>query len=354
MIIYLWQYDKNIGKFVKTTAIDYASSVIWVTRYNECGEFEICLPASKNLFKLISGGEVMFTRDDRESAMLIEKIQLTTDEESGDTLILSGRSIESILARRVVRKQTLIYGTAESGIRQLLNENIIAPNESERKVELLEISNNTDQWNDGLIKQITGDNLLDAISDICKIFDYGFKITNEESHFLFSLYKGSDVTSTVIFSSKFGNLANTEFTTDYKNSANSVYIAGEGEGSERKIVVYEADEYETEGLFRKEYWYDRRDCSSTTNSGQTVDATYQGELSSEGRTYYYSTLRPTTDYTAEVINNYEYGVDFNLGDTVRIVNDYGITATAVVTEITETEDANGYSLIPTLSDWTVI
>ena len=62
------------------------------------------------------------------------------------------------------------------------------------------------------------------------------------------------------------------------------------------------------------------------------------------------------DFSGEVVNTdmYQYGVDYNLGDTVKIVNGYGIEGTATVTEITETEDSSGYRLIPTFSDWKVI
>ena len=64
----------------------------------------------------------------------------------------------------------------------------------------------------------------------------------------------------------------------------------------------------------------------------------------------------TTEFNGEILNynNYTYGVDYNLGDKVSIVNEYGIKGNATITEITEVEDETGYRLIPTLSEWTVI
>ena len=50
MLIYVWTY--NGEKFEKTHVIDYAESVIWVSRYRDCGEFEIYVPASKELVEL--------------------------------------------------------------------------------------------------------------------------------------------------------------------------------------------------------------------------------------------------------------------------------------------------------------
>ena len=113
MLVYVWTYDGN--EFEKTHVIDYAESVIWVSRYRDCGEFEIYVPASKELVELFQG-EVLFTRNDSDTTMVLEKIQLTTDAENGDYLIVSGRSLESVLSRRVVHKQTTLDGTKNKPI----------------------------------------------------------------------------------------------------------------------------------------------------------------------------------------------------------------------------------------------
>ena len=64
----------------------------------------------------------------------------------------------------------------------------------------------------------------------------------------------------------------------------------------------------------------------------------------------------TTSFNGEILNynNYTYGVDYNLGDKVSIINEYGIRGNATITEITEVEDDTGYKLIPTLSEWETV
>ena len=58
--------------------------------------------------------------------------------------------------------------------------------------------------------------------------------------------------------------------------------------------------------------------------------------------------------SGEVIaSRYKYGTDYNLGDKVQVENEYGISGTAVVTEVTEVEDETGYNVYPTLSEWRV-
>lgn len=51
---------------------------------------------------------------------------------------------------------------------------------------------------------------------------------------------------------------------------------------------------------------------------------------------------------------YRIGVDYDLGDTVRVENSYGVSGTARVGAITEVEDAEGYRIYPTFTDWTVV
>lgn len=51
---------------------------------------------------------------------------------------------------------------------------------------------------------------------------------------------------------------------------------------------------------------------------------------------------------------YRLGTDYDLGDTVRVENSYGVTGTAKVEAITEVEDAEGYRIYPTFTDWTVV
>ena len=115
MVLYVWQYINGI--YQKTALIDYASSVIWVQRFVDAGEFELYVPASLELFT----DQTILTRaGDDENAMIFEKMSLTTDDENGDYLTITGRSIDSIIERRIVPKQTSFTGTAENCIRKLL------------------------------------------------------------------------------------------------------------------------------------------------------------------------------------------------------------------------------------------
>jgi len=59
-----------------------------------------------------------------------------------------------------------------------------------------------------------------------------------------------------------------------------------------------------------------------------------------------------TSFTGEIITglSYEYKKDYNLGDIINIVNEYGISINARISEILENQDENGYTMEPTFEN----
>ena len=59
-----------------------------------------------------------------------------------------------------------------------------------------------------------------------------------------------------------------------------------------------------------------------------------------------------TSFSGKIITgvNYIYKKDYNLGDIVRILNEYGMSVNARITEIIESRDENGYSMEPTFEN----
>lgn len=357
MLLYVWEYSN--GAFTRTALVDNAKSVIWIKRLNNAGEFELYLPASEQMLTLFTGDELILTRDDSNVVMSVENVHLQTDSESGDYLIISGRSAECYLGRRIVPKQTTFQNTAaETVIRSLINQNVINPptGQSNRKIDLISLGT-AKGYTDIINKQVTGKNLLDTISAICKEQNYGFEMTFDGSAFEFNLYKGADrsynqtTNDFVIFSPEFENIGNTDYTKDKTTLYNAVYVGGEGEGKDRIIVGVGT----TSGLTRREQWVDARNESSNTDGGTLTPTEYAYMLSQQGAEEIKKATE-TTEFNAQIINDntsYVYGVDYGLGDIVQVKTEYGLTGTATITEITEVEDENGYKIYPTLAEWSV-
>ena len=254
--------------------IDTFSSLEWVKRYFDTGDFVLNTVADLKTVKTLRKRNYL-VREDDESIMMIEKINLVTSAEAGNKIVVSGKSIESVLARRIVWTQTNSRSgeTAEEFIRRLINENAINPADLKRKIPKLKLGA-LNGFNDPIDKQITGDNLLDAVIKICQAYNYGFKITmNTEGWLIFDLYRGEDrsynqyVNPYVVFSNDFDNIINTEYEYDETNIANVALIGGEGEGTDRKHQSIG----DAVGFNRYEIFVDAKDISSNNEEIATTE-----------------------------------------------------------------------------------
>lgn len=353
MILYVWKLENDT--FTKIKVIDNATSVIWVKRFNAVGNFELYIRASTELLELFTG-DIFITRDESNVGMYVEKVQLNTDSENGDYLVITGRSAECILSWRVVMR--VVYSsestTAEYIIRNSIDKTLISDIIPNNNISWLTLGEDH-EWQDYITRQYTGKNVLDIVQDLCVTYNYGFEFEWNGSGFTINLYKGTDRSydqtdnTYIVFSPEFENLGNTEYIQDTMNYANGAIIGGEGEGTERKFAIVLPQGIT--GFNRRMIYIDARQSSSDdlTESQYTDMLIAQGKEELEQR-------KITTSFNGEVLNynNYTYGVDYNLGDKVSIINEYGIRGNATITEITEVEDDTGYKLIPTLSEWETV
>lgn len=333
--------------------IDSFISVIWAPRYYQAGDFELYLDATERNIGLLQKGYFL-TRTDSETVMIVENISLDTDAEAGQFMTVSGRSLESILGRRIIWQQTNLSGRVEEGVRRLISENAINPSIPSRKIKRLKFGP-LQGFTDLFEMQVTGDNLLTCISEICKTYGMGFKIIlDEDLNFIFHMYRGQDrsykqtTNPYIVFSPEFDNILKSGYKMNAQNFKNVALIAGEGEGLERRTQV--VGEYSD--LDRYELYVDARDISS--NNGELTEAEYNQSLMQKGMD---SLAENTTteSYEGEIETRvgYKYGRDYFLGDTVQVRNEYGMEAAPTIIEVIESEDESGHKVIPTIAAWEV-
>lgn len=342
----------------KTLAVvDNYKSLIWVKRYYTAGDFELYMLADEKLLPYLQIDNII-TRENDESVMIIEKIEISTNAEDGDYFIISGRSAESILSRRVVLEPLNItnYVNPQSVIYNLIGYNT-APN-TRRYISNLILSDKTLSQAKIVNGQYRGDNLLDTITSICKTFNLGIKITEYEKNLMFECYIGKE--TDVIFAEELDNLISSSYIIDSSEYANMAWVYGEDEGESRKYTGTMIDDSDAWGTDVKEIFVDARDLSSKIrddngNETQMSESAYMAKLSQRGKEKLAEKAQKVT-FTAEVNYNiaFKYKCDYDLGDLVTVKNGYGTTAHARITEIMETWDENGYSCVPTMEDWEVI
>lgn len=90
--------------------VDNYESAIWTDRYLEPGDFELYIPIGNSIPSSIAIGRYLMLTES-EHLMIIESIKIETDVEDGNKLIVTGRSAESILDRRIVFNRQVFTDT---------------------------------------------------------------------------------------------------------------------------------------------------------------------------------------------------------------------------------------------------
>ena len=81
---------------------DSFSSLLWDIEYYKCGAFEVYIAASPRNIEIFQTGRIVGRDDDKEYFGLIESVELETDAEDGDYLIIKGRFLMCLLERRII------------------------------------------------------------------------------------------------------------------------------------------------------------------------------------------------------------------------------------------------------------
>ena len=347
----VWILDTD---FSSVSVLDTFESLIWTDRYREYGDFEIFAFPTSQLINDAKDDFYLYNPAS-EHTMIIEHHEVTTDIEEGPRFIVTGRSLESLLTRRIVWNQTTISGSLQNGIKKLITENFISPEVSERKITNFVFVDSTDPEITKLTheQQYTGDIIYDVIVDLCNTYDIGFKITLniDNKRFEFSLYKGKDrsyaqeTNPYVIFSPNYENIINSDYTHSIKDYKNVTRIGGEGVGVDRKMTTYG----NASGLNRREIFTDARDISSKTDDGEVLsDQDYLNLLQQRGKENLAEyAVKEGFEGEVEASKMFIYGRDFFLGDCVQVQNEFGMSGTSLVSEIVFSQDKDGESVFPT-------
>lgn len=347
--------------FNKLYLLDLFESLLWIERYWEYGDFEIYTPTNDEILKVAktvldkrrNDLDCYVTLKESEQVMVIEEMEVTTDSDLGSRIIISGRSLESILDRRIIWPQLNLDSKIQTAIKRLLFKNVIDPDDEGRIISNFIFEESDDEVFESMEirAQYTGDNLYDTISEICKEYKIGFQVKLINKKFVFKLYRGVDRSfsqiknSRVIFSPEFENIVDSKFVESAKNLRNIAVVAGEDSENGRRFLII-GDKI---GLKRRELYVDARDIQSENEDGSLIsDEEYYEKLNNRGNS-------KLTDY--KYVNTFEgqveteqqflYGRDFFKGDIVQLMTEYGLGGEARITEFIRSYDETGYNVYPT-------
>lgn len=341
--------------------LDIFESLIWTERYNGCGNFEFYTPVSQSILQVVNTIQKKMEAKldcyawlkESQTSMVIEDLEITTDTETGNHLIVSGRGLESLLERRIIWDQTVLNGNLQSGVQKLINDAIINPKIADRKIPKFIFSASTNDYikSLNLEAQYTGDNLYDVILKICDTYQLGFDVTLDlNDNFVFSLTRGEDRSYDqeknpyVVFSPRYENIINSDYLESAKTLKNVTLVAGEDSGSARRTRIVGS----AKGLARRELYTDARDIQSEVDGGKLTDDQYNALLDQRGAENLSENVY-TKVFTGEIeaTKTFVYDRDFFKGDVVQIVNEYDMESKVRVSEVVRVQDTNGFSMYPT-------
>lgn len=332
------------SRFQVIAVVDQYTSLMWCKRYYDNGALDLEIEANAENIDLFKKNFYII-RDDDDTIYRIEGIELETDENGDDKLIIGGVDCKAILSQRITWGQVFVRNTTvENFINEMIKANITQPTNSRRKISNFR----TDipvLTTDRTTRQSTYEDIGEKVIELCKENRLGSRVyLDGDGNFVFTMYRGKDlslsqdVNPRIVFSHDFENLFSSKYTFDSSEYKNAALIGGEGEGADRKL----RDIGDTSGLERREMFVDASRANS--DGGDLVD--YYAALIAEGKEALAETAN-VASFEGEVdAGSYEYKRDYNLGDIVTVINKYGMMVDARIVEIIETWDNEGYTIEP--------
>lgn len=286
----IYIYDKNLAAI---GIIDNYKSVIWANRYNDLGDCEIYLPANSDSLLILEKGNYIGRPDD-DMICRIVKIEIDTNAEEGNYLVVTGSDAKSFLDQRIIWDTMQCDGNLEAFIRQIVNDTLCVPEDSDRQLKKanggrLFFLGQLAGFPEVNTEQVSYKNVGEKVREYCGTYHWGYKVVNGADGLEFAIYKGADRSEDIIFSERFENLATSVYVDDVTNMGNVALVGGEGEGPLRSRSVFGS----ADGVDRYERFVDAKDVArritwdNLTSMYPTAASGGSGYITTEAGSYVY-------------------------------------------------------------------
>ncbi len=340
MEIYVLDRDLNIVGVISTY-----DSILWTEKVHEPGNIKAVFMFTEKMNKLLQRGYLLYKTDELQPAVITRKT-LKLNKYGQQTITIQGYMVTRYFRQRIIWKKMIMKGTPEQLMRQMVQEQVIAPEDETRKIPLIELGDLQNFDMDEVEKQITYDNLQEALTDMSKTTELGYRLRLDYARkkLVFEVYRGTNRTQGTehpcIFTRKFKNVFTQEYNEDEGNYKNVCLVGGPGEDTDRVLVKVGSGS----GLDRYEMFYN---ASGYSEDGITA-AVLQDQLRQKG-------LEKMSAYyiakAFEVKINKEKAMKFDLGDYVTCKDtQWGITVDTQVKVIQKGYSKTEASYVITLGD----
>lgn len=346
--------------------VEQYDSLIWTERFNTVGDFQIQTGDIDRFMNLLPEGTYVTLRESNVP-MIVETHNIVRKRNEATKLIIKGRSFESILDRRIsisavaaglgdwnvvakIPSDVAYYIIKRICVDGVLSANDIFP------AALVQFNTPADYLTGtgpNRSFSVPRGNLLNAVLTFLQaeakadatttpatpaVVQHGIRAVRPNASGTavgIEIYVGTDRSGTVYFDGTRDLLDDGSYLFSKVGSGTSAVVLGQ-----TSAVTLEKGSVAPSGMDRRVILVDG------TSSGVADQATLveHGKLS-------LAEASQTSIFDGSIDQNlspYVYGVDYNLGDIVRLVGDYGLEEKARVTEYIRAEDNNGVKSYPTL------
>ena len=319
--------------------VDDFTSFIYERKWFTYSNFQLVVENfDKDLFQ--EGNYIVVNNDPYRSGQ-ITKVNITDD-----TVTIKGFGIGFWFTDRItyptINKNTFSMSDyAENIMYELIKFNAIDSNITNRNFQNL-IVNSTQGRGEKIAFETRYKVLSDELETIAKTSRLGWniKFDYKNKRFVFESLVGIDRTVNqadvppMIFSRRYDNVLELEYTKDVSEYKNCAIVAGQGEGANREIVIVNDN---LSGQDRKELFVDARDIEDGPN------------LADRGK----SKLAENTiiESFEATIDTESYRVEWDLGDFVTILDDeIGVISDTQIVEVVEIYEDGILSVEPVFGE----
>lgn len=254
-------------------------AIIWISKLNEPGTFKASFVFTKEMNNILQRGNLLYKTDEDQPAIITRKY-LKLNKSGEEKIQIQGYMASRYLNQRIIWGKMLLRGSPESIMREMVYKQVINPADSARKMSRIQLGD-MHGYEGEIEKQISYDNLQEALTDVSKTSELGYRLILDidDKLFYFDVYKGVNRTvgteNPCIFTRDYGNVYTQEYAEDDTNYRNVCLIGGKGEDENRIMQTIGSEA----GLDRYEIF-----CNASSLSNSNIDESeYLEQLSQKGK-----------------------------------------------------------------------
>ncbi len=356
----------------KGEMINNITKAMWAERYRG-GEFQFTAPTSSGLREFLPTGTCV-SHIDSEEVMVVENHEIPEEIDTSPYITITGRSLESFLENRIVGANRNWPLTSGSGLplaeyslaaaktwvqaRQLINDHIhpsVVVNASDA-IDGIRTEYAINAPSVGVSEQIVVPvgTVYQRLMNILAIDDLGIKAVRPgptspypapNEYVVFLIHDGVDRRNQVLISYDTGDIKNADYLWSNKKNKTAALVTG------RWLQVMVGGSYS--GFDKRVIHVDGSDIDGSFSEAPTgTDFTTAHDLMAYRGNATLSSLNDVVIVKPELsktLNRYAYRQDYNIGDIVTLIGNYGVSTAMRVIEYVEIEDENGETGYPTLA-----